>query len=165
MKKLLLMLCITVGLVSCNQKVAPPQTVNVKDQFTMEIPSTLAVMTDLYPNAALQYGNTFKQVYIVAKESPKTANEDFKSFTQKALSTYANRSDYEVVKEDDVRINGLPGKIYKLSMSQEGNFMFMIQVMIEGKKGNYELIGWTIGQNKAYQGDELMNIISTFKEI
>ncbi|MGG5575933.1 hypothetical protein ACPDHL_01145 [Myroides sp. C15-4] len=163
MKKLLFMLCITLGMVSCNQKVAPPQTVSVNDQFSMEMPATLAAMTDLYPDAAIQYGNTFKQVYIVAKESPKT--EDFATFTQKALATYANRPDYEIVKEDEVRINGLPGKIYKLAMSQEGNFMFMIQTMIEGKKGNYELIGWTIGQNQTYQGDELMNIISTFKEL
>ena len=165
MKKLLFILCVTLGLVSCNQKVAPPQTVNVKDQFTMEMPATLAAMKDLYPNADIQYGNTYKQVYIIAKESPKTAEEDFKTFTQKALAAYASRPDYEIVKEDDVRINGLPGKIYKLSMSQEGNFMFMIQTLIEGKKGNYEIIGWTIGQNKDYQGEELMNIISTFKEL
>lgn len=131
----------------------------------MEMPATLAAMKDLYPNADIQYGNTYKQVYIIAKESPKTAEEDFKTFTQKALAAYASRPDYEIVKEDDVRINGLPGKIYKLSMSQEGNFMFMIQTLIEGKKGNYEIIGWTIGQNKDYQGEELMNIISTFKEL
>ncbi|MDM1046507.1 hypothetical protein HX004_16890 [Myroides sp. 1354] len=165
MKKLLFILCVTLGLVSCNQKVAPPQTVTIKDQFTMEMPATLAAMKDLYPNADIQYGNTYKQVYIIAKESPKTAEEDFKTFTQKALAAYASRPDYEIVKEDDVRINGLPGKIYKLSMSQEGNFMFMIQTLIEGKKGNYEIIGWTIGQNKDYQGEELMNIISTFKEL
>ncbi|MGG5506071.1 MULTISPECIES: hypothetical protein [unclassified Myroides] len=165
MKKLLFILCVTLGMASCNQKVAPPQTVSVNDQFSMEIPATLAVMTDLYPDAAIQYGNTFKQVYIIAKESPKTADESFAAFTQKALATYANRPDYEITKEDDVRINGLAGKIYKISMSQEGNFMFMIQTVIEGKKGNYEIIGWTIGQNKDYQGDELMNIISTFKEI
>lgn len=165
MKKLLFILCVTLGMVSCNQKVAPPQTVSVNDQFSMELPATLAVMTDLYPNAAIQYGNTFKQVYIIAKESPKTADESFASFTQKALAAYASRPDYEIIKEDEVRINGLPGKIYKISMSQDGNFMFMIQTMIEGKKGNYEIIGWTIGQNKTYQGDELMNIISTFKEL
>lgn len=165
MKKLLFILCVTLGLVSCNQKVAPPQTVTIKDQFTIEMPATLAAMKDLYPNADIQYGNTYKQVYIIAKESPKTAEEDFKTFTQKALAAYASRPDYEIVKEDDVRINGLPGKIYKLSMSQEGNFMFMIQTLIEGKKGNYEIIGWTIGQNKDYQGEELMNIISTFKEL
>ncbi|EHQ41834.1 hypothetical protein [Myroides odoratus] len=165
MKKLLFILCVTVGLVSCNQKVAPPQTVNVKDQFTMDMPATLAAMTDLYPNADIQYGNTYKQVYIIAKESPKTAEEDFKTFTQKALAAYSNRPDYEIVKEDEVRINGLPGKIYHISMSQEGNFMYMIQAMVEGKKGNYEIIGWTIGQNKDYQGEELMNIISTFKEL
>lgn len=165
MKKLLFILCVTFGLVSCNQKIAPPQTVSVNDQFTMELPSTLAAMTDLYPDAAIQYGNTFKQVYIIAKESPKTEEEDFNAFTQKALAAYSNRPDYQIVKEDDVRINGLTGKIYKLSMSQEGNFMFMIQVMIEGKKGNYEIIGWTIGQNQTYQGDELMDIISTFKEL
>jgi len=165
MKKLLFILCVTFGLISCNQKVAPPQTVTIKDQFTMEMPGTLAVMKDLYPDADIQYGNTFKQVYIIAKETPKTEGEDFNAFTQKALAAYSNRPDYEIIKADDVRINGLPGKVYKLSMSQEGNFMYMIQTMIEGKKGNYEIIGWTIGQNKDYQGDELMNIISTFKEL
>ncbi len=165
MKKLLLSLCLAFTIMSCNQKVAPPKDITVNDHFTIQIPSNLAVMEDLYPNAVMQYGNTFNQVYIVGTETDKKDNENFQSFVNEALSKYEKRPDYTIVKQQDVMINGLPAKIFDLTMKQQNTNMFMTQVMIDGKKANYELIGWSLGENKSYQGEQLMDIISTFKEI
>ncbi|MDR2224315.1 MAG: hypothetical protein LBE34_16510 [Flavobacteriaceae bacterium] len=151
-------------LISCNQKVEPPKTVDVADLYSMEIPGNLAEMKDLYDGADLQYGNTFTQIYLVAKHDAKTEGTSFDSYVAQAKATYENRTDYTVEKEDNIAINGLKGKIYELSMAQEKEMMFMIQAVVEGKKANYQIIAWTTAQNKATQTKNLMDIISTFKE-
>lgn len=164
MKKLILGLCLAFATLSCNQKVAPPQEITVNNLFTIQIPSNLAVMTDLYPEAVMQYGNTFNQVYIIGKEAAKTEDTTFQSFVDESLAVYAQRENYKIVKEQEVTINGTPAKIFDLTMTQNNNDMFMTQVLLEGKNANYELIGWSLGENKQYQGEQLMDIISTFKE-
>jgi hypothetical protein len=151
--------------VSCNQKVQPPQTVDVKDLYSIEIPGNLAKMEDLYEGADLQYGNTFLQTYLVVKDDPKETNMDFNTYVAKAKATYEKRPEYEVLKEDNVKINGLNGKLFELKMNQGKAVMFMIQTIIEGKKANYQIISWTTEKNKYWQGTEMMNAISTFKEI
>lgn len=165
MKKLILGLFFASTLVSCTQKVAPPQEITVNEQFTIQIPSNLAVMPDLYPDAVMQYGNTFNQVYIIGREVEKTQDSTFQAFVNASLATYAKRPNYKIIKEQNVLINGTPAKIFDLTMTQNNSEMFMTQVMLNGKKANYELIGWTIGKNQQYQGEQLLDIISTFKEI
>jgi hypothetical protein len=122
-------------------------------------------MEDLYEGADLQYGNTFLQTYLVVKDDPKETNMDFNTYVAKAKATYEKRPEYEVLKEDNVKINGLNGKLFELKMNQGKAVMFMIQTIIEGKKANYQIISWTTEKNKDWQGTEMMNAISTFKEI
>lgn len=151
-------------LVSCNQKVTPPQTVSVDDLYTLEVPGTLATMEDLYPEADLQYGNTFKQVFLVTAHETKDKTTSFEEFTNKALANYNKRPNYEIIKEEEVRINGIAGKMYELKMSQGNDIMFMIQVILDGKKANYQFIGWTQAQNQAVETEKFINTLSTFKE-
>lgn len=152
-------------IVSCNQKVQPPQTVDVKDLYSIEIPGNLAEMKDLYEGADLQYGNTFLQTYLVIKDDLKDSDIDFNTYVTTAKAMYEKRDGYEVLKEDTVQINGLNGKIFELKMVQGKDPMFMIQTVIEGKKANYQIISWTVEKNKDWQSKEMMNTISTFKEI
>lgn len=152
-------------LVSCNQKVTPPQTETVDNLYSIEVPGTLAVMEDLYPEADLQYGNTFKQVFVVTAHEAKDKSASFEEFTQKALANYNKRPNYEVIKEEEVRINGIAGKMYELKMAQGTDLMFMLQVVLNGKKANYQFIGWTQAYNQAVETTNFINTLSTFKEI
>ncbi|MCC9041462.1 hypothetical protein LNQ81_01870 [Myroides sp. M-43] len=152
------------SLVSCNQKVAPTQSVKVADLYSIEIPGTFATIQDLYPNADLQYGNTFKQMYIVTTHEDKKETENFDYFVNKNLSSYNKRPNYEVISQEDIRINGITGKRYELKMSQDKDMMYMIQVMLDGKKANYQYITWTTGDNSQAQKDNFLNTLATFKE-
>lgn len=151
-------------LASCNQKVTPPQTVTVDDLYTLEVPGTLAPMEDLYPEADLQYGNTFKQVFLVTAHEAKDKTASFEEFTAKALANYNKRPNYEIIKQEDVRINSIAGKMYELKMSQGNDIMFMIQVILDGKKANYQFIGWTPANNQTVETEKFINTLSTFKE-
>ncbi len=151
-------------LVSCNQKVTPPQTVSVENLYSVEVPGTLAVMEDLYPDADLQYGNTFKQVFLVTAHEAKDKTASFEEFTEKALANYNKRPNYEIIKQEEVRINSVAGKMYELKMSQGNDVMFMIQVVLDGKKANYQFISWTQAKNQEVETKNFINTLSTFKE-
>ncbi|MDR0229656.1 MAG: hypothetical protein LBI72_11445 [Flavobacteriaceae bacterium] len=150
--------------VSCNQKVEAPKAAEVKDLYTIEVPGNLAELKDLYDGADLQYGNTFKQVYLVTKHDLKTEGSTFDDYVTKAKATYEKRPDYTVLSDTNIEVNGLSGKILQLTMAQEKEIMFMIQAIIEGKKANYQIITWTTAQNKDAQTQNMTDIISTFKE-
>lgn len=163
MKKIIFALSLSfITLISCNQKVDPPKKIDVQDLYSIEMPANLAPIPDLYPNADLQYGNTFLQTYIVTTKS--SLDEDFATFVKEGLANYQDRENYKILKEDNVTINNLDGKLYELEMTQEGTYMFMIQAFLKGKKANYEVIAWTTGQNKDVEGKNLINIISSIKE-
>ncbi|MVX36977.1 DUF1795 domain-containing protein, partial [Myroides sp. LoEW2-1] len=157
MKKIIAIAFLALTTISCNQKVTPPTTLTVENYYTIEMPGNLAPMENLFPNADLQYGNTFKQVYFVATKEAKTEDSDFSAFIDKALARYNKKPNYEIVKENEVRINGLPGKTYELKMSQNETYMYMIQVMIEGQKANYEIISWTTSKNSEVESEKLIN--------
>ncbi|MGL4582543.1 MAG: hypothetical protein ACRCVU_06125 [Flavobacterium sp.] len=159
----LLALALT-SLVSCNQKVEPTKDIKFKDLYTIEVPGAFAPMQELYPNADLQYGNTFIPMYLVTVHQDKKETANFEDYVNKSLASYNKRENYEVINQEDVRINGVAGKRYEIQMSQGKDMMYMIQVMIDGKKANYQYITWTTGTNKQAQKDNFLNILATFKE-
>ncbi|AJH16101.1 hypothetical protein [Myroides profundi] len=151
-------------LISCNQKVAPTQNVKVLDLYTIEVPGTFAPMQELYPDADIQYGNTFKQMYLVTTHQDKNKTANFEEYVKQSLASYNKRENYEIIVQEDVRINGISGKKYEIMMSQEKDMMYMIQVILDGKKVNYQYITWTTGQNKEAQKDNFLNTLASFKE-
>lgn len=150
---------------SCGQKPAPPQTVEVPNLYTIELPSNVGAMEDLYTGADLQYGNTFNQVYYVTKHDDKELTQSFDQYVEEAKATYSGRPNYKVEKEDDIVVNGLKGKILELSMTLGPDEMFMIQTIVEGTKGYYQLITWTPAKTKDVSYKGMINTIGTFKEI
>ncbi|MCA4792901.1 hypothetical protein HX057_11090 [Myroides odoratimimus] len=151
-------------LISCNQKVAPTQDVKVLDLYTIEVPGTFAPMQELYPDADIQYGNTFKQMYLVTTHQDKNKTANFEEYVKQSLASYNKRENYEIIVQEDVRINGIPGKKYEIMMSQDKDMMYMVQVILDGKKANYQYITWTTGQNKEAQKDNFLNTLASFKE-
>ncbi|MDR0196427.1 MAG: hypothetical protein LBI73_15005 [Myroides sp.] len=165
MKSKIAMLALAVTtLVSCNQKIAPTQNVKVQDLYTLEVPGTFAAMQELYPNADIQYGNTFKQMYLVTTHEDKSKTANFDEYVTKSLAGYNKRPNYEIINQEDVRINGIAGKRYEIQMSQDKDMMYMIQVMLDGKKANYQYITWTTGENRQAQKDNFLNTLASFKE-
>lgn len=159
----LLALAVTT-LVSCNQKVDPAQNVKFQDLYTIEVPGTFGAIQELYPNADIQYGNTFRQMYLVITHEDKKATANFDEYVTKSLASYSKKPNYEIINQEDVRINGITGKRYEIQMSQEKEVMYMIQVMLDGKKANYQYIAWATGESRMTQKDNFLNTLASFKE-
>ncbi len=172
MKNFTLLLLASVFFISCNVKVPPPQHIVVDDLYSLDIPVALAPMHDMYPDADLEYGNTFTQTYLVSKHSilsessdNDSISENFKSFIDKGLEVYNERPQYKVAQTENLKINGLDAQMYYLEMTLGEMPMFMIQTFIKGKKANYEIISWTPERGKVYDTLEFKEIIESFQEL
>ncbi|MEC4113996.1 hypothetical protein [Myroides pelagicus] len=165
MKKLIALAILVASTISCNQKQTPPTTVTIEDAYTLEIPSNLAPIQELFPGADLQYGNTYLQTYLIGKKSVKAQTSNFQAFVDQSLALYNKRPNYEIVKKEDVTINGIKGQQYELKMSQKDVYMYMIQTMLNGEKANYLLMGWTTSQNAEVESQKIKETINTFKEL
>lgn len=150
--------------ISCNQKVPVPQLTTIDNLYTLEIPPSFGALNQpIYPQADLELGNTFTQVYLVT-----THQQDdilFETYIDRELSNYNKRKQYNIDAIETLHIGPLTAKVYELEMSQDQDYMYMVQAFIKGTKNYYQIISWTSAKNKTAQRQNLLNIITTFKEI
>lgn len=175
MKKLLTLAFTSVLFLSCNTKIEPPKEITVKDLYSIELSSTLAEINDLQPNASLQYGNKFKELYIVALDEDKnTFNQtvealgkegNLNSFESEVLSHYTGTKNYELLSEKEIQINGLNAKLLDIKANVQGIDLYYKIGIVEGKTNYYRIISWTLEKYQAAQSETMEKMILSFKEL
>ena len=163
MKNIAILMLLITTFISCGQQEQAPTIVGVENTYTLEVPNNLAAMQELYPDADLQYGNTFLQRYLVSLQGEKTIS--FDHFVREELLSYSKRENYMVLDEKKEVINDLPTLIYEVEMSQGEDMMYMMQALYNGKKGNYEVIQWCKRADMEAQRENMLKIVHTFKEV
>lgn len=173
MKKIVA-LCLFTILLSCDSKEV--QTVTVKNKYTLQVPDFLSKSSDLHEDASLQYQNALREFYVVVIDEPK---EDFYSIAETTEDFPADFEGYhqilrsgleqEIGKVDitptkDTQINGLKAKTFSLSGEIETIPVFYEIAYIEGKDRFYQIVTWTLKDNKEKYGEQMRNIVSSFKE-
>ncbi|WP_090678175.1 hypothetical protein [Myroides guanonis] len=175
MKKLITLGLASVFFISCNTKVEPPKEIKVKDLYTIEVSSTLAEITDLQPEASLQYGNKFKELYIVAIDEDKnTFNQtiealgkkgDLASYEAEVLSHYTGTKNYELLNQKDLQIDGHNAKLLDIKANVQGIDIYYKIGIVEGKANYYRIISWTLEKYKDAQNETMEKMILSFKEL
>lgn len=175
MKKLFPLAFAAVFFISCNSKVEPPKEITVKNLYSIEVSSTLAEINDLQPEASLQYGNKFKELYLVALDEDKnTFNQtveatgkegDFASYEEEVLSFYKDAKNYELLGDKAIQINGLDAKILDVKANVKGIDIYYKIGIINGASHYYRIISWTLEKYQAAQNDTMEKIILSFKEL
>lgn len=175
MKKLFTLTVTLLVLVACSSKIEPPKTISVNELYTLEVSSTLAEIPDLQPNASLQYGNKFKELYIVVLEEPKTTFQEsaalsgkaatLETFEQEVLSHYTGAKNYELVDQINTEVNGLPARLLSIKAQVQGIDLFYKIGIVEGKDNYYRIISWTLAKYQEAQQQTMQEMIDSFKEI
>ncbi len=156
-------------------------TIEIKDDYSLELPDFLSTTDSLNPNASLQYQNLDKELFVIVIE------EDRKEFTRKIVANKAeevyppnlkgytdiiNHSIGETIKIsakteiEDLEINGLPAKNFTI----EGQTLDKIPVyysftIIRGENNYYQIAQWTAKNQKALFEKEMIKIASSFKQL
>lgn len=173
MKKILA-LCLFTVLLSCDSKEV--QTITIKNEYSLQLPDFLSKASDLHENASLQYQNTLREFYVVVIDEPK---QDFYNIAETTEDFPADfngyheilRSGLEEAIEDiditptkDTQINGLKAKTFSLTGQIETIPVYYEVAYVEGKNKFYQIVTWTLKDNKEKYGEQMRNILLSFKE-
>lgn len=173
MKKILA-LCLFTILLSCDSKEV--QTVTIKNKYTLQLPGFLSKATDLHEDASLQYQNALREFYVVVIDEPKqdfyniaeTTEDfpaDFEGYHQILRSGLEEAiEDIDIAPTKDTQINGLKAKTFSLTGNIETIPVFYEIAYIEGKDRFYQIVTWTLKDNKEKYSEQMRNILSSFKE-
>lgn len=173
MKKIFTLLFVATALFACNSDKI--ETVSIKNQYSVDLPSFLSKATTLHEDASLQYQNAMREFYVVVIDETK---QEFHSAVQETdftadLSGYAqvlrtsleqSMSDGKFSTVTDTQINGLKAKTFTFEGTMEGLPIYYSVAYIEGKDHYYQIVSWTLQKSKDKYQEQMKAIASSFKE-
>ncbi|MEO6883994.1 MAG: hypothetical protein ABI199_08220 [Bacteroidia bacterium] len=148
-------------------------TVFVNSRYSIKIPEYFSPVSDLVPQASLQYDNTEKEVYLVViTESKKDMQKynldyDLKTYFQNIIqqpftdSVQKGTISTPIVKQ----LNG--AKMMETSITgkvHDGMVSYKLAV-IETNTSFYQILTWTTADKMQKYGDDLQQIIDSFQEM
>lgn len=177
MKKFLFFVLSITLLSSCNQE---DQVVTVANQYTLTLPGYMSEMSDLHDEASLQYGNLFKEAYVIVLDESKNEltaaleeNNLFEYYSND-LDGYADLifgsmeegigNSYLSELQDTV-VNNTHAKITSLMGNFEGIDIVYYMGVYEGKDKYYQVISWTQQSKAEKTGKGLQAMLYTLNEL
>ncbi len=157
------------------QKETTYQTVKIKKQYSVELPSFLEKTDALNPESSLQYQNVTKEFYILIFDESKNGahqalktlglDADFTSYSDamvKDIKASLQNSDFSEI--ENVTINGLEARTFSVTGYIDGVHIYYQMAHIQGKNNFYQIMTWTAPSRKEEYGPEMDTIINSFSE-
>lgn len=178
MKAKAIYLLLVVGLLSSCKK--ETQTINVKERYTIELPTSLTKTNDIKEAASLQYQDTFNDLYVIVIDEPKTVFA--KALEQTSLNT-TYKHDLEGYSKlitdgmessislkklpafEETTINGLKARLLSFEGIAAGYKVYWKLAFIEGNDTYYQIMVWTNADKRKKSEKKMEAIINSFKEM
>ncbi len=175
MKKLLLLTTLLL-IISCQEN-EETQTIKIKNQYSLDIPTSMSLATNLNKDASLQYQNVFDDLYLMVIDEPKqitntfikdntdfTPNLDgYSQLIKSGLQTSVTNPIFSQIERK--QINGLKSNLISLSGKVENYDIYYEFAHVEGKNHYYQVFVWTSLEKKDKLSAKMKKIINSFKEI
>lgn len=152
--------------------------VSVGDLFTISLPDYLKEMDNLNDEAVLQYGNIYKESYIVVIDEPKQEFADtFKGFNEydddlSLIDNYLNAQtnflresiqNFQTIPYNVDTINGLPARQMMVTGKVDGLNISYLVGFVEGKERIFMIMTWTLKERANKYEDIFNKIIGSFE--
>lgn len=156
------------------------QTVNIKGDYSMEIPKHMTSTTELNDDASLQYQDPAKELYVIvideSKEefintfkdlgeydSTKTAERNYREVQLKSMTDNLDLKTQPEIKKQN--INGLDAEVADFRAMAEGidQEIYYKFAFVEGKTNMYMVMTWTLSASKDKYGPEMDAMLNSFK--
>lgn len=179
MKKVLFILFVCVGLISCNKEVKN-QTTIIENKYSMELPDYLTKTSSLNSEASLQYKNEMKELYVVVIDEPisgfqealelNNLTEDYKNdlngYSSIILDTFKENVDVTYVSDPkETTINGLPTILFEVKAKINGYVAYYHFAYLQGKENYYQVLTWTLDTKESEHKEKMEAIVNSFKEL
>lgn len=165
--------------ISC-AKQEKTERISFQDQFSIELPADLKKTTGLSDGAVLQYSNAQKELYVVVlqenkSELAKLINQNIaetekselnlKKYAALCFETLKNQSQsIHNFETRNTAINGLNAEYADFTASVSGVDIYYNYAILEGAENYYQLLVWTVLQQKNMNEDVMQQIITSFVE-
>ena len=179
-KSIFLLFVTAVIVQSCNIETTY-ETVNVKNRFSIVLPSFLTKTNDLNDDASLQYQNERREFYVavieesfdevdMAIEQLKEENLDFKNtledYKKMSFDDYKSQlTNAEMYNTKDTIVNNMQAITTHLRGRINGVDIFYCLGLFKGKTGYYQATSWTLANNEGLYNDDMDKIIYSIKEV
>jgi len=139
---------------------------------SIKIPEYMSVAKDLNESAVLQYSNPKEEMYLIviadSKDEMKAANVNYtlqSYFDFAAKNLEGSVTNYKLTAPKSKKIHGNDALIGEIN----GNFN-QYEVMyklgtIESSKRFYQILTWTMGENRTKYGNDMNIMIESLKEV
>lgn len=174
---LVLMLCVFVGLVSCNRN-KEIHVVEFENRFSIEAPIQMKKSKTLNSQAKIQIADVSQELYsIVLDESKQEVismlaslgenNEDsFKTYADLTFNSLLESTDVLTEQKlTKVSINGKRAYVSNFDAKVSGIDVFYSFASIEGVDTYYQVLVWTLKDKKEKHLAEMTAIVNSFVEI
>jgi hypothetical protein len=154
--------------------------------YKVSIPKHMSVSTELNDEASLQYADTYKELYIIVIDEPKT--EFIKTYSDPDLDPQFTPYDDKLTPEKNYRVVQMESMKAKMTLRGEPNVkkqtingldaevvdftgsvpnvaaeIYYKLAFIEGTKNLYMVMTWTLASDKDKNNDEMDQMIQSFK--
>jgi len=141
--------------------------------FALEVPNYLKADFDLNNDASMQLSNSQKEIYLIVIEdlkddlnNPNQSLEFYQNFVIQQLTSPGFLDNVKVNPPAFKRINGLKAMETSITGDFDSEFRVWYRVVAyESKTHFYQLIIWTLENQKALYAEDFKHIVSTFREL
>lgn len=170
MKKLLSLGFLSLFFFACNSS-TDYATVKIKNRYSLDLPDYMEQAQSLNTEASLQYQNTFRELYAIVLDEPKTDFpnpqevdlDEFEGIVRRNLESSLKNPVFSATR--DTVINGLKARLFSLSDNTKGVDIYYQFAYIESKRHFYQILTWTLENRKEQSSKDMDRIIASFKEI
>jgi len=144
------------------------QSVDVKNEFSLSVPSWMKPEEKLAPGALLEYANRYRNVYLVGFSQPAdTATLSFEAYTRSGLDSLRVYLSKPLVADSQVvEINGLKGVRVELFGEMTQEKIYFSEVYLQSATKFYHFSVWTRGEDRKLKyKDDISKIISSIKPL
>ncbi|SHH71866.1 hypothetical protein [Flavobacterium defluvii] len=177
MKKIIALLFLVV-LSSCDQNHSNEkfEKKTVENKYSLSVPESMGVTTELNDVASLQLQNQMEDFYVIVIDESR---KDFLSIVEnKVLNTtpdldgYFNiisdhfkqvtEKDFKVYDIQKKRINSAKAIVFSMTGNIDNNTVFYRYAIVEGKERYYQIMSWTSARQEKEYTDRMNKIIESF---
>jgi len=156
------------------------ETITIKNQYSLDIYSNMSKTNELNDDASLQYQDIFNEIYIVVIDEKAEEFEaiisdndldelykpDLNGYSKLIVDGFDSEPNIKrISKEQDTLINGLQSKIIEFEGKVDEYKVYYQLAFVKSEKAYYQIMTWTLYDNKEKFKEKLDKMTYSFKEI
>lgn len=149
--------------------VSETKVVTARDQKSqLTVPTSWEDAPAAFKNehATLQVGEARREQYILIVSASDVDFDNFAGFSEACLEEARTLLEgAEIGEARQVTIGGLAAVQHVITGKASGFKIAFWYTMIEGKRGFYQVVGWTLPSKKAEAEPTILKVIDSFREI